>query len=373
MKQVIVVGAGPTGLAVGACLQKVGARPVILERADTVGSSWRSHYDSLALHTIRGRSGLPGMPFPESAGRYPSRDAVIAYLDAYAEHHGLKPKFGHEVLSIRREGPVWRVTHSQGAEEAGTLVMATGLNGKPKVPDWPGDFDGPILHSKDYRNPSPHRGQRVLVVGFGNSAGDIALDLANAGVEVTLSVRGPVQILPKELFGMPITSFGLMSRLLGPRLADRLTAPILRRQVGRPEDYGLNAYEKGPATMVAEDGRIPMIDVGALAAIREGRIRVAPGIARLDDAGVAFTDGTVHPFDTIIAATGYTSDLRPLFGPHCAALDDDGHPLVSGAPSPEPGLFFCSYFASSTGQLAASAQEAQAIARAVAPSLPNRG
>ena len=120
------------------------------------------------------------------------------------------------------------------------------------------------------------------------------------------------------------------ARLLGPRLADRLTAPILRRQVGRPEDYGLNAYEKGPATMVAEDGRIPMIDVGALAAIREGRIRVAPGIARLDGAGVAFTDGTVHPFDTIIAATGYTSDLRPLFGPHCAALDDDGQVQSAG-------------------------------------------
>lgn len=373
MKRVIVVGAGPTGLAVGACLKEVGTEPVILEKSDTVGSSWRGHYDSLHLHTIRGRSGLPGLPMPESAGRYPSRDAVIAYLDAYAAKHGLRPKFGCEVTRIRREGPVWRVTHSQGAEEAATLVMATGLNGRPSLPDWPGDFDGPVLHSSAYRNATPFAGQRVLVVGFGNSGGDIALDLARAGVDVTLSVRGPVQILPKELFGMPITSFGVMSRLLGPRLADRLTAPILRAKIGRPEDYGLQSHEKGPATMVAEDGRIPLIDVGTLGAIRDGSIRVAPGIARLDGDQLWFTDGSNLPMEAIIAATGYSADLRPLLGDNCAALDDRGHPRVSGAPSAEPGLYFCSYHASSTGQLAASAQEARAIAAHLAPSLPDRG
>ena len=325
------------------------------------------------MHTIGSKSGLAGLPFPESAGRYPDRDAVIAYLEAYAQTHGLRPKFGCEVKSIRREGTVWRVTHSQGAEEAATLVMATGLNGRPKMPTWPGDFDGHILHSKDYRTAAPFVGKRVLVVGLGNSGGDIALDLARAGIDVTLSVRGPVQILPSELFGMPITSFGLLSRVLGPRLADRLSAPLLRAAIGRPEDYGLQSMDKGPAQMVAEDGRVPLIDVGALGAIREGKIGVAAGIARLDGKLVHMNDGSNAPYDTIICATGYTADLRPLFGNRCAALDDNGYPLVSGVESPKAGLFFCSYRAASTGQLAASAKEARAIAKLVTPTIPGRG
>ncbi|WP_407492374.1 flavin-containing monooxygenase [Pseudooceanicola sp. MF1-13] len=371
MKKVLVIGAGPTGLAVGACLKQVGAEPVILERADQVGSSWRGHYDSLHLHTIRGRSGLPGLPFPESAGKYPSRDAVIAYLEDYAEHHGLRPMFGCEVTSIRRHGSTWYVTHSQGQEEASAVVMATSLNGTPRIPDWPGQFDGPILHSTAYKNAASFKGQSVVVVGFGNSGGDIALDLARSGAKVTMSVRGPVQILPKELFGVPITSFGLMAKLFGPRVADKLTAPVLRAKVGRPEDYGLQRYHKGPATMVAEDGRVPMIDVGALGAIKDGAIKVMPGIDRLNGAEVTFANGDRVAADAIIAATGYTADLRALLGDDCAALDDAGAPKVSGGPSGVPGLYFCSYRASSSGQLSASGQEAQVIASLLAPTLPD--
>jgi len=366
MKKVVVVGAGPTGLAMAACLKEIGATPVILERAATVGSSWRGHYDSLHLHTVRERSGLPGLPFPEAAGRYPPRDAVINYLEAYARHHELEPQFGAEVTAIRRHGAGWRVTHSFGVEDADAVVMATGLNGTPRVPEWDGVFTGSILHSSQYRNAAPFADQKVLVVGFGNSGGDVALDLANAGVSVTLSVRGPMQILPKELFGVPITSFGLMAKLFGPRVADRLTAPILRAKIGRPEDYGLQSHPKGPATMVFEDGRIPLIDVGALGAIRDGKITVAPGIKRLDGARVAFVDGTEGEFDAIVAATGYKVDLRPLLGTDCAALDGNGAPKVSGGRTDEPGLYFCSYRAASSGQLQASAQEAKAIATCLA-------
>ncbi|EAQ04227.1 dimethylaniline monooxygenase-like protein [Pseudooceanicola batsensis HTCC2597] len=361
----IVVGAGPTGLAVGACLGQVGITPILLEKAATVGSSWRAHYDSLRLHTARHRSGLPGLPFPESAGRYPARAQVVDYLESYAEAQDLRPRFGCEVTAIRREGNLWRVEHGRGTEEAPVVVLATGLNGQPRLPDWTEGFGGAVLHSSAYRSSRPFSGQRVLVVGFGNSGGDIALDLARAGVDVTLSVRGPVTILPKELFGVPITSFGLMSRLLGPRAADRLTAPILRRVVGRPEDYGLTSG-KGPATMVAEDGRIPMIDVGALAAIKAGAIKVRPGVAGVADRRVTFADEGTEGFDTVVAATGYRVDLRPLLGSACRALDPQGRPVVSGGPSPEPGLYFCSYRASSEGQLRTSSREAKAIATHVA-------
>ena len=171
-----------------------------------------------------------------------------------------------------------------------------------------------------------------------------------------------MQILPKELFGVPITSFGMMSKLLGARMADRLTAPILRMKIGRPEDYGLVSAAKGPATMVAEDARIPLIDGGTLKAIRDGLITAKPGVAAVEGRDVCFADGTVSAFDAIIAATGYKVDLRPLLGDTCRALDHKGRPRVSGAPTGEPGLYFCSYRATSDGQLRASGIEARAIA-----------
>ncbi len=361
-RRAIVIGAGPTGLAVAACLKEHNVEALILERAAEVGSSWRGHYDCLRLHTVRGRSGLPGMPFPASADRYPTRAEVVEYLETYAAAKGLAPRFGCEVTAIQSDGQTWHVVHKDGEETAEIVVMATGLNGTPRLPGWADSFDGPVLHSSDYKNAEGFRGQRVLVVGFGNSGGDISLDLARAGVAVALAVRGPVQILPKELFGVPITSFGTMSKLLGPRVADRLTAPILRAKVGRPESYGLHSHPKGPATMVAEDGRIPLIDVGTLGAIRAGQIAVQPGVAAVEGREVCFADGSVAEFDAIIAATGYELDLRPLLGESCAALDHKGQPKVSGGPTPCPGLYFCSYRATADGQLRASGMEAQAIA-----------
>ncbi len=361
MPNAIVIGAGPAGLASAAALQDQGFAVDLLERAATVGDSWRRHYDCLRLHTTRGRSGLPGLAFPDNVGRYPSRQAVVDYLDAYAKAHSLAPRFGVTVTGIARAEDGWRVTHTAGEDRADVVVVATGLNGTPKLPDWPGRFDGPVVHSSKYRNPDAYAGQKVLVVGFGNSGGDIALDLAEAGVEITLSQRGPVNILPKELFGVPITSFGLLSKLLGYKAADVLTAPILRMAVGRPENYGLQSTGKGPGARVIEDGRIPLIDVGTLGAIKAGQITVKPGIEMLDGASVHFADGTAAPFDAVIAATGYNVGLRPLLGAS-PALDAEGRPKVSGAGTLERGLYFCSFRASPNGQLFATGQEALAIA-----------
>ncbi len=348
-------------MAAGAALQDQGFAVEILERARAVGTSWRNHYDCLHLHTARGRSGLPGLAMDASVGRYPSRDAVISYLERYAAHHQLNPRFGVMVTGVKRDGDGWIVTTDNAPTRGDVVVVATGLNATPHVATWPGEFDGPILHSSAYRNPRPFAGQRVLVVGFGNSGGDVALDLAKAGVDVTLSQRGPVNILPKELFGMPITSFGLLSKLLGYKTADLLTAPIRRLVIGRPEDYGLQSTGKGPGARVIEDGRIPLIDVGTLGAIKAGQIAVKPGIARLDAKEVAFADNSRAPFDAIIAATGYNVDLRGLLG-QSPALDANGRPKVSGGGTVERGLYFCSFRVSPDGQLFATGKEALAIA-----------
>lgn len=361
----IVVGAGPAGLASAACLKRIGAEVTILDRAARIGSSWRKHYARLQLHTTRGRSALPGLAMPQTRGRYPTKAEVIAYLEAYARFHGLHPQLGCGVQAVAPAQDGWRVTHDGGESVADIVVFATGLADAPRLPEWTSEFDGPVVHSSGYDTAAPYAGQRVLVVGFGNSGGDIALDLAEGGAQVTMSVRGPVNIVPKELFGVPITSLTLINRILGPRIADAATGPILRAVLGRPEDYGLRAAAKGPARQVAEDGRIPLIDCGTLAAIKAGQVAIKPGVTRVAGRVVRFADGSDAVFDAVIAATGYDVDLRGLLG-NSPVLDDAGRPRVSGAATGAPGLYFCSYRAAPNGQLNRMGQEAKAIAADVA-------
>ena len=184
----IIVGAGPAGLAAAAALKARGRDAIILEKSAAVGSVWRRHYDRLHLHTDRVRSGLPGLAMPIAYGRYPSRLQVVEYLEAYAAKFALKPVFNTSVNTIHRDGSQWRAGAGAETFVAPIVVVATGLADFPHSPTWPGmnDFVGPILHSSLYRNPAPFAGKRVLVVGYGNSGAEIALDLSEAGVDVAL-------------------------------------------------------------------------------------------------------------------------------------------------------------------------------------------
>ncbi len=359
----IVIGAGPAGLATAACLGNAGLDVTLLERASEVGERWREHYDRLVLHTSKARSALPGMPLPSDWPRYVSRDQLVEYLEDYTRFHDLQPRFGTEVQDVTRDGAVWRVTAADESHEAEVVVIATGLAQRPRLPTIPGlaAFDGPVVHSSGYQNPRDIDGQHVLVIGFGNSGGDIALDLADAGRDVEVVVRGPVNLLPKEMFGVPITSFELLTRLLPYTWADAITAPLLRVMTGRPEAYGMVKAEKGPAAQVIEDGRVPLIDVGTLAAIRDGRIRVRPAIDRFEGGTAIFADGKRSDVDAVVLATGYAVDLRPLLPSHPEVLDKTGAPTVSGARTKLPGLYFCSYAVSANGQLRRMSQEALAI------------
>ena len=204
--QALIIGSGPAGLACAVALRQAGIEPLVLEKSASVGASWRKHYDRLHLHTHRRHSGLPGLPMPASYPPYPSRDQVIAYLETYAAHFGVRPRFGCEVKRIRRQGSVWNVETNAETMAAPLVVIATGIAAVALRPTWPGldAYAGNILHSSDYKNPAPYAGKRVLVIGFGNSGGEIALDLANAGVGVAISARSPVQVLPRDLLGLPI-------------------------------------------------------------------------------------------------------------------------------------------------------------------------
>lgn len=211
----IVVGAGPAGLAVGACLKRVGIPCVMLEQTAKVGATWHRHYDRLHLHTAKAYSGLPFVPFPKDYPRYPSRLQVIAYLEAYARQFRLEPRFGQQVIAARYANGCWEVETQDTRYQATNLVIATGYNREPYLPNWPGQvsFRGTLLHSSQYRNGEPFRNQKVLVVGFGNSGGEIAIDLWEHGAQASLAVRGPVNVIPRELFGIPILATGYRPRV----------------------------------------------------------------------------------------------------------------------------------------------------------------
>ena len=365
----IIVGAGPAGLAVGAALRRSGVPFVMLERGQHVAESWHRHYERLALHTPKRHSALPGLPFPREYPTYPSRDQVISYFDDYARTFDLHPELGREISRCtRRADGQWMVSTDAGEYRAYNLVMATGLNRVPNVPRWPGDetFPGPIVYTYDYSNGERLRGQRVLVVGFGNSGAEIALDLLEHGARPAIAVRSKVNVVPRDLFGIPIIVFALLWNPFPARFADAMNALTLRLAIGDLSALGLSKRDHGPFAQIDEARRIPVIDVGTLARIRSGDIDVRKNVESFDGATVRFADDTRERFDAIVLATGFTTGLASLFPNHSDVLDDQGRPRINGRESAVPGLFFCGFDLSRGGVLREIGIEARHIAQSIA-------
>lgn len=360
--EAIVVGAGPAGLATSRELGRHGIGHVVLERGEALGQSWRNTYDSLTLHTGKHMSALPGLGLGRQAPLFPPRDVFVDYLERYAARFQLPIATGREVTRAEREGGEWVVETAAGDLRAPRLVLATGIISNPWRPHLPGEerFAGRVLHSAAYRRPEPFRGRRVLVVGAGNSAGEIASELAAAGVDVVLSVRSGANVVPLRLAGVPIQ---YLSYLLG-----HLPRPAQRRIVGLVQR--LTELRRGPPVLPRPDvgplDSIPLIGFHLVDAIRAGRVAVRGTIAELTEGAARFADEEEIPVDDVILATGFRAAVGPIR--HAVELDERGfvrrRERVVAQDAPE--LFVVGHNYDATGGLFNIRRDAVRVARLIA-------
>ena len=356
--EVVVVGAGPGGLAAAAALRARGIDAIILERGEHVGEQWRTRYDRLHLHTIRWLSNLPGYRIPREFGRWVARDQFVQYLEQYAAHHRLEPQFGVEATRIDRDDGHWKVRTSAGMIPARVVVVASGYTRVPYLPRWPGVFDGPVVHTVDYRNPRPFRGQDVLVVGAGNSGTEIAVDLAEGGAgRVRVAVRTPPNILRRDTKGFPTQLVGIAFQHLPPRLLDPLIVGLRRATIPDLAAYGL-PRPSAPFSQFRRTATVPIFDVGFIDAVRSGAIEVVPGVTALDGRTVVLADGSRLSPNAIVAATGYYPDLEPLVGGVTAIGEH-------GIPRPQPHLHFLGIGIPLSGHLHQMGKDARHTAASV--------
>jgi len=365
--RVTIIGAGPAGLAAAAALRAKGGRPTVYER-DDVASSWRSHYDRLHLHTVRWLSGLPGMAIPRSEGPWVSRDGVIRYLEAYTAHHRIDVRTGVTVETIERADTGWLLRSPQGEEHADTVIVATGYNHTPVMPDVPGidGYTGELRHVRDYRNGRPYAGKDVLVVGPGNTGAEISVDLVEHGAgRVRLAVRTPPYILRRAVGPIPTQLTGLAMRRVPAAIADRLAEVSRKLQVPDLSEQGL--ADPGPGLVTrARRGEIPVLDVGLVDAVRAGTVEPVAALAGFDGDKVLLADGGVLVPDAVIVAAGYRRGLDGLVG-HLGVLDERGQPLVHGSKTHPHALRL--HFIGYTNPLSGMFREIAIDAKRIASSL----
>lgn len=342
----LIIGAGPAGLAAGAVLKRVGFDPLILERGGHPGQSWHTHYERLHLHTTRRMSGLPYRPFPKTADRYPSRLQVVDYLTDYANHFALELRTGCEVSAAKRQDGPWTLQTSDGPLETDLLVICTGYNCRPFTPDISGaaDFSGTQVHSSEYRSGRDFAGKQVLVVGSGNSGAEIALDLHEQGATATLVVRSPTHVSPRDvpLSGQSSAETSILLSKLPVPVADLLAGLTTRLVVGDLSPWGIHRPKEGIYTMMRDDGRVAMLDVGTIAAIKAGHISVMPALERFEGDAAVFADGRRRVVDAVVWATGFRAALGWIEG-LSPLLSTRGLPPCAGGDPVLPGLHFIGY------------------------------
>jgi cation diffusion facilitator CzcD-associated flavoprotein CzcO len=365
--EVIVIGAGPAGLAAAAELGRLGIPATVLEQADSAGAAWRGRYDRLRLNTCRWTSRLPRSRYPAQAGLFPSRDQMTSYLEDYAQRHVLRLRLRTRAERIDPHPRGWQVQTPAGPLTARQVIVATGHDHTPHIPRWPGldRYAGRVLHAAGYRNAQAFTGARVAVAGAGCSGLEIAYDLAQGGAtRVWVCVRTQPNIMLRRSGGLPGDLPAIALLRLPPGIADRAALLVRRLTIGDLSQHGLTPPPEGIFTRLRRQGKAPaIVDQEIIQAIRTGQIQITAGIESFGPASVVLSDGTHLHADAVIAATGYASGLEPLTG-HLGVLDERGLPRQHGRKAAAPGLRFIGYLPQ-PGQIGHMGRQARQAAKAI--------
>ncbi|KAK1645918.1 hypothetical protein QYE76_063723 [Lolium multiflorum] len=330
---VLIVGAGPAGLATAACLTQLSIPYVIVEREDCSASLWRNRaYDRLKLHLAKEFCELPHMSYPADAPTYVPKALFVKYVDDYIECFNIQPKYltSVELSTYDSEEKVWSIVAHDMAESkrinytAKFLVVASGENSAENIPVIPGlqNFPGETIHSSRYKSGKSFSGKSVLVIGSGNSGMEISYDLATHGVNTSIVVRSPIHVMTKELIRLGMT----LAHHLPLNLVDKLLVMGAKFMFGDLSRHGITMPHMGPMMLKSKTGRSAVIDVGTVGLIKNGIIQVKGSISKIMSNIVKFQSGDEISVDAIVFATGYKSTANMWLKNGESMLNDNGLP-----------------------------------------------
>lgn len=346
---VCIIGAGSSGVALAKALKEQGVNFECFEIGSRIGGMWRyendnglsSAYRSLHIDTSRNNLGYSDFPIPDTYPDFLSHYEVMDYLEAYAERAGVLPhiRFNTRVEDVSPVGDgTWNVRlPSGGVKRYRAVLVANGHLWNPRLPEFAGRFDGLAMHSHHYRTAEPFKDKHVLVVGIGNSAVDIAVDVCKSAKSTHLSTRRSAWVMPKYIMGIPIDRWSALFMRkwhLPTRLARSLVRRLAYLAVGNQARYGVprpkHAIWQEHATLSQE----------LLPYVGHGWIRIKPNVRELQGTQVAFDDGSTAPVDAIIYATGYRTSF-PFIAPDLFEVKDGKVALYRRMLPPQlPGLYF---------------------------------
>lgn len=333
MPEVLVIGAGPAGIASAYYLQKAGISYEVVDRAEQIASTWNSLYPSLKLNTSRFFSHMPGKRFPLSYGLFPTGKQYHRYLTEYVKEHNFNIKLGVTIASIMPENNGWRVIGSDRNAWYKAVISATGRFGKPYTPHIAGmeTFSGRILHAHQYLNPRDFDNRRVMVVGNGPSGVDIATELGRIRRDrndpILFGQRTGVVLRPRYPYGLPKHVWVMIGEKLPKKWGDKLIHQVNDAQFKNLNRYGIKTPLTEEETSAAGGTRgYELIDV-----VRKGWVKPTHAPIRFDGDEVELQDGTILTLDDVILCTGYHAVMADYFR-EPVELDNQGWAMrVDGA------------------------------------------
>jgi hypothetical protein len=309
-----IIGAGPSGLAMAAAFRKHGVPFDHFERHDAVGGLWdlgnpgTPMYESAHLISSKTQSGFIGFPMPKDYPDYPRREQVLGYLRAFAEQHDLVSgiQFGCNVQSVVPSEREATLVVAGRARKYRGVVCASGVNWEPLLPTFEGSFAGELRHTVSYRSPSEFDGKRVVIVGLGNSAADIACDAVQRAKSVIVSTRRGYHFVPKFIFGQPADVFAEQGPQLPLWLERLVFGFLLRLLVGDTTRLGMPK----PDHAVLQSH--PLLNDQLLHHLRHGDVQLKGSIRGFKGSTVCFDDASESEADFVLLATGYSRRIAYL-------------------------------------------------------------